>query len=155
MFWKLTLALSSLFWFSQIFPITFLSPVPFWSTIETAIGVHPPITGFGNCVQVCTAVIESMTIIASIALNSRSPSKSAGVSKASYAALCLKPVCLLLPDVPSTSKFWIGNKWYSKFWLVFSAGSEKVIELIPVNFFIDRFLKPLRRIFLPFSIHNR
>lgn len=76
-------------------------------------------------------------IIAPIALDSRSPSISAGVFKAGYAV-----VHLLLPGISSTSKFWIGNKWYSKFWLVPSAGFGKIMEPIPLNFFVDLFLKP-------------
>lgn len=75
-----------------------------------------------------------MMIIAPIALDYRSLSISAGVAKAT--------LHLLLPDIPWTSNFWIGNKWYSKFWLVPSAGFEEIMELIPPNFFFDLFLKP-------------
>lgn len=75
-----------------------------------------------------------MVIIASIAPDPRSRSISVGVSKAA--------LHLLLPDIPWTSKFLIGNKWYSKFWLVPSAGFEKIMEIIPPRFFVDLFLKP-------------
>ena len=76
-------------------------------------------------------------IIASVALDSRSPSITAGVSKAGYAALHL-----LLPDVPPTSGIWIGSKWYSKFWLIPSAGFGKNMEPIHLNSLVDLFLKP-------------
>ena len=95
-----------------------------------------------------------MTIIASIALDFRSPSNSARVSKAHYAVLGLKQVCLLLPNVPLTSKFWIGNKWYSKFWLVSSAGFKMAMELIPVNFFIDCFSKPLKSLLSSLAVNS-
>jgi hypothetical protein len=96
-----------------------------------------------------------MAIIASVAFDSRSPSIIAGLSKVSYAALYLEPFCLLLPNISSASEFLIENKWYSKFWLVFSTGLEKIMELILLSSFVGLVFKPPKRMLLSFSIDNR